>query len=84
MLEFWALIGLRIREPNLARPYRVPGGLIGVIAIGLPPLVLMLAAAFRNHSERIGNINALVVGLIFIAAGPILYFLSNLRRSTSQ
>jgi amino acid transporter len=81
MLEFWALIGLRIREPNLARPYRVPGGLVGVIAIGLPPLALMLAAGFRNHSERIGNVNALIVGGIFIAAGPILYFLSTLRRA---
>ena len=80
MLEFWALIGLRIREPKLVRPYRVPGGLIGVIAIGLPPLALMLAAGFRNHSERIGNVNALIVGAIFIAAGPVLYFLSTLRR----
>jgi amino acid transporter len=82
MLEFWALIGLRVREPNLARPYRVPGGLIGAIAVGLPPLALMLAAGFRNHSERIGNVNALIVGAIFIAAGPILYFFSILRRST--
>src|ERR1700733_2419366 len=81
MLEFWALIGLRIREPNLARPYRVPGGMFGVIAIGLPPLALMLAAGFRNHSERIGHVNALIVGAIFIAAGPILYFLSTLRRA---
>jgi amino acid transporter len=81
MLEFWALIGLRIREPKLARPYRVPGGMIGVVAIGLSPLALMLAAGFRNHSERIGNLNALIVGAIFIAAGPILYFLSTLRRA---
>jgi amino acid transporter len=81
MLEFWALIGLRIREPNLARPYRVPGGMIGVIAIGLPPLALMLAAGFRNHSERIGNVNALIVGAIFIALGPVLYFLPTLRRA---
>ena len=81
MLEFWALIGLRIREPNLVRPYRVPGGMFGVIAVGLPPLALMLAAGFRNHSERIGNVNALIVGAIFIAAGPILYFLSTSRRS---
>ncbi len=27
VLEFWALVALRIREPQLARPYRVPGGL---------------------------------------------------------
>src|SRR5579863_7075629 len=44
LLEFWALAALRIREPNLARPYRVPGGTIGAIAIGLPPLALMIAA----------------------------------------
>jgi amino acid transporter len=80
MLEFWALIGLRLREPNLARPYRVPGGMLGAIAIGLPPLALMIAAGFRNHSERIGSINALYVGAIFIAAGPVLYCLSTLRK----
>ncbi len=81
MLEFWALVGLRLREPNLARPYRVPGGLLGVVAIGVPPLALMLAAAFRNHSERIGPVNALFVGLIFIAAGLPLYYLSSRRRT---
>ena len=81
MLEFWALVGLRIREPNLARPYRVPGGLLGVVAIGVPPLALMLAAAFRNHSERIGPVNALFVGPIFIAAGLPLYYLSSRRRT---
>jgi amino acid transporter len=82
MLEFWALAGLRLREPSLSRPYRVPGGLLGCIAIGLPPLALMTAAAIRNHSERIGSVNALYIGLIIIAAGPLLYFLSNLRRRT--
>ncbi len=25
LLEFWALVALRIREPELARPFRVPG-----------------------------------------------------------
>src|ERR1019366_7472179 len=29
LLEFAALVVLRIREPGLARPYRVPGGLFG-------------------------------------------------------
>jgi len=87
MLEFWALIGLRIREPQLPRPYRVRGGLLGVIALGLPPLALMIAAVVRNHSERIAfsigshnfDISALTVGLLFIALGPLLY-LPTLRR----
>ncbi len=84
LLEFWALIGLRLREPGLPRPYSVPGGLFGVIAIGIPPLALMIAAVVRNHSERIAfsihsttfNVSALTLGLVFIAAGPILYALS--------
>lgn len=88
MLEFWALIGLRIREPQLARPYRVPGGIAGTILIGIPPLALMIAAAIRNHSEVIAlsfgsatfNISALIIGLIFIALGPFLY-LFTLNRS---
>jgi len=81
MLEFWALIGLRIREPKLHRPYRVPGGLLGTILIGLPPLALMVAAGVRNHAEKIGSVNALFVGCLFIAAGPLFYFLSTLRRA---
>ena len=89
MLEFWALIGLRFREPNLLRPYRVPGGLFGVIAIGLPPLALMIAAVIRNHSERITfslyshnfDVSALSVGLVFIALGPLLYLPTLRRRS---
>jgi amino acid transporter len=83
MLEFWALIGLRIREPRLTRPYRVPGGVLGTIAIGLPPLALMIAAGIRNHSEQIGSINALWVGMIFIVAGPLFYWFSILRRPNS-
>ncbi len=50
LLEFWALVALRIREPELARPFRVPGGIAGAIAIGMPPLALMIAAVVRNRS----------------------------------
>ena len=34
VLEFLALIVLRIREPQLLRPFRVPGGMFGAIAVG--------------------------------------------------
>ena len=40
-LEFVALVVLRFREPELARPFRVPGGLFGAIAIGIPPMLLL-------------------------------------------
>jgi len=76
LLEFWALVALRIREPQLPRPYRIPGGLAGAVAIGVPPLALMAAAAVRNHDEQMGSVNALVVGGVLIAVGPVLYWVS--------
>jgi amino acid transporter len=78
LLEFWALVALRIREPNLARPYRVPGGTPGAILIGLPPLALILAALVRNRTEAFGNSNELVFGLSIVGAGIACYFLSTL------
>ena len=33
LLEFASLVALRIREPSLPRPYKVPGGLAGVAAV---------------------------------------------------
>jgi amino acid transporter len=76
LLEFWALVALRVREPELARPFRVPGGIAGAVAVGIPPMVLMIAALARNRAERIGSTNELVIGIAVIAAGVALYFLS--------
>jgi amino acid transporter len=76
LLEFWALVALRIREPNLARPYRVPGGTIGAVLIGLPPLALMIAALVRNGRQEIGATSGLSIGLILIAVGVLSYFVS--------
>jgi amino acid transporter len=80
MLEFWALVALRIREPKLARPFRVPGGVVGTIVIGVPPLALMVVAVVRNHSEFVGNTNGLVIGIVVIAAGILSFFLSRVLR----
>jgi amino acid transporter len=77
LLEFWALVALRVREPDLPRPFRVPGGLAGAVAIGVPPLALMIAALARNRTELIGSTSELVIGIAVIGAGAALYFLSN-------
>ena len=76
LLEFCALVALRIREPELPRPYRVPGGLSGAVLLGVGPLGLMTAALVRNHSEQFGSVSALTVGLAFIVAGVVVYFVS--------
>jgi amino acid transporter len=76
LLEFWALVALRVREPGLARPYRVPGGLAGTVALGLPPLGLMIATLVRNWDELLAGTNQLVVGAGVVVAGALLYFLT--------
>ena len=75
LLEFAALVFLRIREPGLPRPYRVPGGLFGAIAIGIPPAILLVLTALRNQAEPVGPMNALVFGGILIALGWVVYAL---------
>jgi len=84
MLEFWALVALRIREPELARPFRVPGGLAGAVAIGVPPLGLMIAAVVRNREELVGATNELYVGIGIVALGAGLYFLSEVIRRRNE
>jgi amino acid transporter len=81
VLEFVALVALRLREPSLARPYRVPGGLAGAIGIGIPPVFLIVVTAFRNHAEPVGPINALELGALLIGAGVAVYFLIGRRAS---
>jgi amino acid transporter len=76
LLEFAALVALRIREPKLLRPYRIPGGLFGTIAISIPPIVLMVLGVVRNESEQVGTTNELVIGLAIVLVGIGLYFAS--------
>ena len=84
LLEFCALVALRIREPNLVRPYRVPGGMAGTILIGIPPMALMVAAVIRNGTESIGATSSLAIALVLIALGPVLYFVSRPRREARE
>ncbi|HXA48717.1 MAG TPA: APC family permease [Candidatus Acidoferrum sp.] len=76
LMEFASLIVLRVREPELPRPYRVPGGMAGAIGIAIGPTVLLVMAVVRNKAEPVGPINALQLGAILIALGVLAYFLS--------
>jgi len=79
-LEFVALFALRLREPGLARPFRVPGGLAGAALVGLFPLLLLGVALARNATERIGPVPSLALAGAIVAAGPALYLSAARRR----
>jgi len=77
LLEFMALVVLRFREPELARPFRVPGGLFGAIAIGIPPMLLLGFSIFRSEHEQVWNMSSFAFGMILIAAGFVAYFVNH-------
>ncbi len=51
VLELAALVALRVREPELPRPFRVPGGVVGAAALGVPPTLLLALAAWEGRRE---------------------------------
>jgi amino acid transporter len=76
VLEFIALFLLRIREPKLPRPYKVPGGLPAAALLGIGPTALLVIALIRNRSERLGSISSLELALILMGAGVLFYVAS--------
>lgn len=71
LLEFAALIALRLKAPHLRRPVRVPGGWPGVIlATALPMAVVTLAVVSTLQTEGAA---ALYLALAALASGPLLY-----------
>jgi amino acid transporter len=78
MLEFVALAVLRFREPDLPRPFRVPGGLFGAIAIGIPPMLLLGFSIVRSEHEQVWNMSSFAFGMILIAAGFVAYAINHL------
>ena len=73
MLEFVTLVVLRIREPELKREFKVPGGLAGAITLGIFPLALLALAMIESEHETILGLNGLVFGVIIIATGIVGY-----------
>jgi amino acid transporter len=73
MLEFVTLVALRIREPQLKREFRVPGGLVGAILAGIFPLALLMIALVQSESQSVLGINGLLFGVLIMAAGFALY-----------
>src|SRR6202048_1108999 len=75
-LEFVTLVALRIREPELKREFRVPGGLTGAISCGIFPLLLLSLAIVESKQETVLGMNGLVFGALIIVSGFLVYFVT--------
>jgi amino acid transporter len=81
-LEFIALAVLRFTEPDLPRPFRVPGGLFGALAIGIAPMLLLGFSVIRSEHESILGMSSFAFGMILIAAGFVVYFINHALKPT--
>lgn len=71
MLEFVALIVLRITHPTMKRPVRVPGGWLGVFLVTLFPTLVVALACYSTYEEE-GSF-ALWMSAGALLTGPIMY-----------
>lgn len=78
LLEFAALIVLRIREPRLERPFKA-GNLAFACSLGVGPLILIIYAIYAARDEKIlGSTSALLFAIAVALIGPVLYWLTAL------
>jgi amino acid transporter len=83
LLEFVALVVLRIKEPSLHRPFKA-GNLAFAIALGVGPAVLIAYALYASRADTVkigqSSISALLFALLVALLGPVLYRLTAVPR----
>ncbi len=87
VLIFLSAVALRIKEPGLKRPFRVPLGTGGMIAMVIPPILIVVFTIYVNAIDRSTTIFGFtgfrflgldvgwygIAGFIALISGPILY-----------
>jgi amino acid transporter len=67
VLIFISACILRIREPELERPFRVPFGNKGFVAMCIPPIVIAVLVLFISGADYF------VGGMLALVSGPVAY-----------
>ena len=86
-LIFVAAVRLRVREPALVRPFRIPGGTYALAMLIIPPLCLiafMMSITITDQSVVLWGLDGFnlmgigigwygIAGLVALLSGPLLY-----------
>jgi amino acid transporter len=76
IIEFEALVALRISDPGMARPFRIPGGTVTACVVSAGPVLLIFYAIYAARAERMAHMPSIAFGLIIAACGPVFYVIS--------
>jgi len=80
ILEFVALIVLRRTEPELPRPFRIPGPDWVPVLLGLSPAALTVYALYASRTQTVAGMSALTFAMTIAVAGLPIYFVAKLSR----
>jgi amino acid transporter len=73
VLEFVALVVLRLKEPELVRPFCIPGGTLGAMLAGVGPTALIAYALWAARDERVLGMPSLGFGACVGVGGWVVY-----------
>ncbi|HEY5659025.1 MAG TPA: APC family permease [Myxococcota bacterium] len=68
LMTFVLPIIIRVRHPDLRGPFRIPGGLPGLLLVAIPPVSISIFLILTLEYEKV------FLGLSCVAAGPLIYF----------
>ena len=72
-MEFAALVALRVREPGLRGPFRLPFGAGGVALLAAVPMAVLLFVVFLGLQDPEMGAPAILGALGAAALGPVLF-----------
>jgi amino acid transporter len=72
--EFIALIALRVKKPEMERPFRVPGGWAGLVVITILPIAFAVVIAVATLNGRGAQLYQMAVIPAVIVTGTLIYF----------
>ena len=81
MLELAALIQLRRSEPDLPRPYRIPGGWGAIILLSVPLVAVCVFAAWEQYQDN--GTSSITYSLGAVALSVALYPIAKVLRRRS-
>jgi amino acid transporter len=86
LIEFVALLLLRWKEPNLERPFKIPGGWPVVILVALLPAAMVVFAVYSEFATADSIQEAMKtfwMSAVALASGPTVYLIAKLFKPKS-
>lgn len=71
-LELVSFLVLRYREPNLERPFKIPGGWVVAVLLCLLPCACIATGILIQMKDH-GVFEAIMSPLLVMSTGPLLY-----------